>query len=436
MSAPPTEADDRLELAPEADLPGGRTPGGRTPGGRTPGGRTPPTMTLAAGSPEAGRVEVVEAESGKVLIVDDEPINLQVLKNILTLSGFRIAEAYDGPQCLRMLAEGEPPDIVLLDVMMPGMTGFQVTENIRRRFSPNDLPILLVTAKNQIKDLERGLASGANDYLTKPFSKAELLARMRTHLRLSRAHTVEAENRRKTEELEQARMIQLSLLPKSPPPTPYLEIAAYMQTATEVGGDYYDFFPQVDGSLYVVAGDATGHGISAGMMVSMTKSALKALDVQSPHMLLAQLNHVLRAVQLERMQMALNVTYITPAEIAVSSAAMPPALLYRGANGGPGEVEELLLPGLPLGGLEEADYTLRVKDFRAGDALLLLSDGLPELADARGEPLGYDAVVRCLAVNGGRPAAEILEALLDLGRGWSGGAASEDDVTLVVVRRV
>ena len=137
-----------------------------------------------------------------MLIVDDEPINLQVLKNILTLSGFSIAQAYDGPQCLRMLAEGEAPDIILLDVMMPGMTGFEVTDHIRRRFSPNDLPILLVTAKNQIKDLERGLASGANDYLTKPFSKAELLARMRTHLSLSRAHSAEAENRRKTEELE------------------------------------------------------------------------------------------------------------------------------------------------------------------------------------------------------------------------------------------
>ena len=236
-----------------------------------------------------------------------------------------------------------PKDLVLLDVMMPRMTGFEVAERIRRRFSGNRLPIILVTAKNQVSDLEQGLASGANDYLTKPFSKNELLARIRTHLSLSRAHSVEAENRRKDEELEQARRIQLSLLTQAPPAVPYLDIATYMRTATEVGGDYYDFFPQDDGTLYAVTGDATGHGISAGMIVSMTKSALRALDVQSPHVLLTQLNSVIRAVHLERMNMALNVVYVTESEVALSSAGMPPLLRYRAAAG---EVEEILVPGL------------------------------------------------------------------------------------------
>ncbi len=393
----------------------------------------PPPMTLPAAEPEpAAASAAVAGAAGKVLIVDDEPINLQVLRNVLTLAGFGITQAHDGHQCLKLLKEEEAPDLILLDVMMPGLTGFEVTQRIRNRFSANDLPILLVTAKNQVQDLEKGLASGANDYLTKPFSRGELLARMQTHLSLSRAHSFEAENRRKTEELEQARLIQLSLLPKAPPESPFLEIAAHMQTATEVGGDYYDFFPQDDGSLYVVAGDATGHGISAGMMVSMTKSALKALDVQSPHVLLTQLNRVIRAVHLERMQMALNVTHVTEREIAVASAAMPPALLYRGDGG----VEEILLPGLPLGGLEDTDYPLTVKDFHRGDALLLISDGLPELAGADGELLGYEAVERCLATHGARPAAEILEALLELGRDWAGGEASADDVTIVVLRRV
>ena len=378
--------------------------------------------------------EVAEGDgrAGTVLIVDDEPINLQVLRNILRLEEFRILEACDGHQALRLLDE-EKPEIVLLDVMMPGMTGFEVTQRIRHRFSANDLPILLVTAKNQVQDLERGLESGANDYLTKPFSKNELLARMRTHLSLSRAHSVAAENRRKTEELEQARMIQLSLLPQMPPVLSGFEIVAHMQTATEVGGDYYDFFPQEDGSLYLVVGDATGHGISAGMMVSMTKSALKALDVQSPHVLLGQLNRVIRAVHLERMQMALNVLHLSESEIAVASAAMPPVLFYRGDTA---EVEEILVPGLPLGGLEETEYSLKVKDIRSGDALLLLSDGLPELFNGDGLPLGYGPVENCFQENGHRTAEEILSALLALGREWRGKANRGDDITLVVVRRL
>ena len=378
-----------------------------------------------------GRRNLAGSTGTGVMIVDDEPVNLQVMRNILSLEGFHITQALDGRQCLEQLDSGTSPDIILLDVMMPGMTGFEVTREVRGRYSANDLPILLVTAKNQVSDLEKGLESGANDYLTKPFSRNELLARMRTHLSLARAHTMEAENRRKTEELEQARAIQLSLLPKSPPKLPYLDIAAHMETATEVGGDYYDFFVQDDDALYVVTGDATGHGISAGMVVSMTKSALKALDVQSPHLLLHQLNQVLRAVKLERMQMALNVTYLTDTEIAISSAAMPPSYLYRPGRG----VEEVLLPGLPLGALQQAKYTLKVLEFHRGDVLLQISDGLPERLGPHGSMLGYDAIAECLGANGDRSAQEILDALLKLQRDWAGSEPPSDDITALVLKR-
>ena len=403
-------------------------------------------VTLAPSQAETGHagggngqgVNVVGANGNngngaRVLIVDDEPINLQVLRNILSLEGFHISQAIDGRQCLAQLHELEqpPPDIILLDVMMPGMTGFEVTQQIRAEYSANDLPIVLVTAKNQVSDLEQGLASGANDYLTKPFSRNELLARMRMHLSLARAHTLEAEHRRRSKELEQARNIQLSLLPEVPPRLPYLDVAAHMETATEVGGDYYDFFVQDDGGLYVVTGDATGHGISAGMVVSMTKSALKALDVQSPHILLHQLNQVLRAVKLKRMQMALNVTFVTETELAISSAAMPPSYLYRPGAG----VQEILLPGIPLGGLRQAEYQLRVLDFRPGDVLLQISDGLPECLNGAREMLGYEAVADCLSRHGERPAADILEALLELGRSWAGARSVADDITIVVLKR-
>ncbi len=373
--------------------------------------------------------------SGHVLCVDDEPVNLQVLENLLRLDGYSIQRANDGLECLELLRLGNVPDLILLDVMMPRMTGFEVARRIRQDYSAHRLPILLVTAKNQVSDLVEGLSSGANDYLSKPFSKQELLARVRTHLNLSRAHTAEAENRRKTEEMKQARAIQLSLLPKAPPEMPNLELAAYLETATEVGGDYYDFFLQDDGALYVVTGDATGHGISAGMMVSMTKSALKALEVQLPNVLLRQLNSVLRAVDLTRMQMALNVAYITEDEVAISSAAMPPAFLYRA---GRGVAEEILVPGLPLGALEDPEYELQVFDLLAGDALVLLSDGLPELVERRGEADGYEIVRRIVEQHGTGSAQELLDALVALSAGGDSGEDDpmlEDDVTMVVVKR-
>ena len=371
------------------------------------------------------------ADRPRVLIVDDEPVNLQVLENILGMAGYEVVRAGGGERALEILGS-EEVDLVLLDVMMPRITGFEVCRRLRKSHSPNSLPIVLLTAKNQVSDLMEGLASGANDYLTKPFSKDELLARIRTHLSLSRAASAEADNRRRAEELEQARRIQLSMLPQSPPRLADYEIVAHMQTATEVGGDYYDFFPQEDGSFYVVTGDATGHGIPAGMMVSMTKSALRAIEVKAPHASLAHLNRVLRAVHLERLQMALNAVYIHGGEVAFSSAGMPPILLYRAATA---EVEELLIQGLPLGSLEEAEFRLEIRHLDPGDVLVLLSDGLPETRDAADEPLGYPALSECLARVGGGSVEEILTALRELGEGHAEGRPPDDDVTLVVLRR-
>ncbi len=395
---------------------------------------------LSSVEPVVGQPGAFEAASepeqaptmGRVLVVDDEPINRQVLRNFLTLARFEVIEAVDGIQALEIIEGGDVPDLLLLDVMMPRMTGFEVTRRLRARLSGNELPILLVTAKNQVSDLMEGLASGANDYLSKPISKNELLARIETHLSLSRAHSVEAENRRKTEEFERARSIQLSMLPDAPPALDGYEIAVYLETASEVGGDYYDFFPQDQDSFYVVTGDATGHGISAGMMVSMTKSALKALDVQSPHVLLRQLNQVFRAVRVEHMKMALNVLHLREGEVAVSSAAMPPVFVYRAASG---EVEEILKSSLPLGSLEDLEYPIEVFPLGPGDTLMLLSDGLPETMDEDGEQLGYGAVEHALGRHGNRPSGEILQELVELGNHWRGDRPLDDDVTLVVIKR-
>ena len=388
--------------------------------------KTPGTTLLPKSPKNNSRLQGVT-----VLAVDDEAINLQVLRNLLTMEGCLVEEAHDGFAALELLEHGPLPDLVVLDVMMPRLTGFEVCERIRQKHSANELPIILLTARNQVSDLVQGLASGANDYLTKPFSKAELLARIETHLSLSRAHTAEADHRRKADELEQARTIQLSMLPQLIPKLDHLEIAVHLQTATEVGGDYYDFFPQSDGTLYVVTGDATGHGISAGMMVAMTKSAIKALPMQSPHIMLRQLNRVLLAVHPGRMMMALSVAAISPTELVFSSAGMPPALLYRCETG---QVEEMLVEGLPLGSLEDANYVLRAVEINRGDVLVLVSDGLPERRNAAGDLLGYASVEQRLAEVGSKPVDEILLSLVELGNDFGDGR-SDDDLTVLVLRR-
>ena len=123
-----------------------------------------------------------------ILVVDDEPVNIQVLNNQLSLHHYRFISAQDGFEALKIL-EDCIPDLILLDLMMPGMSGYEVCQIIRESHSPSDLPILILTAKNQVKDLVEGLESGANDYLSKPFSKQELISRIQTQLTLSEQNT-------------------------------------------------------------------------------------------------------------------------------------------------------------------------------------------------------------------------------------------------------
>jgi signal transduction histidine kinase/class 3 adenylate cyclase/CheY-like chemotaxis protein len=122
----------------------------------------------------------------QILIVDDEPINLQVLANNLLLENYVIAQASNGIEALEILDSDFKPDLILLDVMMPRMTGYEVCQKVRERFPAIELPIVMLTAKNQTEDLVQAFDLGANDYLTKPFVKNELLARIKTHIRLAK----------------------------------------------------------------------------------------------------------------------------------------------------------------------------------------------------------------------------------------------------------
>jgi two-component system sensor histidine kinase ChiS len=132
--------------------------------------------------------EALAVDSGefKILIVDDEPINLQVLVNLLSLENYAITQATNGIEVLEIIENGFQPDLILLDVMMPRMTGYEVCAKLRQNFPQSTLPIVMLTAKNQVSDLVEGFICGANDYLAKPFSKNELLARIKTHLRLAK----------------------------------------------------------------------------------------------------------------------------------------------------------------------------------------------------------------------------------------------------------
>ena len=240
------------------------------------------------------------------------------------------------------------------------------------------------------------------------------------------------EEERRTQELEQAREFQMSLIPQSPPNHPDYDIALHMKTSTEVGGDYYDFFPQEDGSMYVVCGDATGHGLNAGMMVSITKAGLYGANFDTPSSTTTRLNQTIKAIDLGTTRMSLNMAKFHNGTFDFTSAGMPPAYLYRGNTK---TVDEILVPGLPLGSMKKADFDLHSFHLDSNDVLVLISDGLPECVNHKGEMLDYDPIKNCIAQNGSKPAQGIINSLINLGDDWMSGLMNDDDITLVVIKK-
>ncbi len=243
---------------------------------------------------------------------------------------------------------------------------------------------------------------------------------------------LEAENERKSRELEEARQFQLSLLPTALPSHPRLEIAVFMKTAAEVGGDYYDFFPGAGDSLTAVIGDAAGHGLRAGTMVTVVKGLLTTEVARTglPE-LLGTATRAIKRMNLGRMNMALTLARIEGQRLYLSAAGMPPALVFRQHTS---EIEEVELVGTPLGSMTDASYDEWSTDLEPGDTVLLMTDGFPELLDEGGDPLGYGRVREIFADTAGEVPETITSTLAHAAADWSGEGSPNDDITFLVLR--
>jgi sigma-B regulation protein RsbU (phosphoserine phosphatase) len=241
------------------------------------------------------------------------------------------------------------------------------------------------------------------------------------------------EEERKNKELKAASDLQQSLLPKENPKRSDLDIATFIRSSTEVGGDYYDFFPQDSGSLFSVCGDATGHGVSSGMMVSITKAGLNGIEALAPNVILQKLNKVVKKVDLGTLRMSLNIVEISDKELNMSSAAMPPIYLFKASSN---TVEELMQSGLPLGGLKDETFDQLTRSFESGDVLIQLSDGLPEAPNAKGELYDYDRLKALIQASGQLSAQQIIDVLIESVDQWLEGNRNPDDITLVVIKKL
>lgn len=240
------------------------------------------------------------------------------------------------------------------------------------------------------------------------------------------------EYERKSVELEDARRFQLSMLPKHVPQHERYDIASLTQTATEVGGDYYDFHLSDDGALSVTTGDATGHGAKAGTMVTVVKTLFSGYDSSiEPSAFLSEAAEKIKRMDLGRMAMALSLARFDRQNVTIASAGMPPVLIHRIAEN---KVDEISLGATPLGTLG-VDYKQTRVDVTTGDTILLMSDGFPELQNADGQQLGYQRAMQEFASAATAENADgVIAHLRDAAMRWHGDQPPNDDVTFVVVR--
>ena len=243
---------------------------------------------------------------------------------------------------------------------------------------------------------------------------------------------LEVENTRKTEELEEARELQMSMLPQAAPQLPNLDVAFEMRPATEVGGDYYDYNLTEDDQLTIAVGDATGHGMNAGLVVSAVKSLFKTSAPEAGNLeTLERISQGIKSMNLKRLYMAMTLITLNQNRLELAGAGMPPALFYRADEN---SVEEILLEGMPLGGFIGTERQEARFDLQSGDTILLMSDGLPEMLNPENEMLDYPKTKELFEEVADQPPKAIIDHLFKAGTSWADGAPQADDVTLVVIK--
>ena len=377
---------------------------------------------------------ILPPPAATILVVDDSAVNLQVLVRTLHGTGHRILAARDGRSALEIVARARP-DLVLLDVMMPDMDGFDVCRAIKAAPDGQDTVVIFLSALGDVSDKVSGLQLGAVDYITKPIQAEEVLARVATHL--TRQH-LERELRRSRDrlnrELASAGRMQRLILPPGLPAHPAVQFAASYQTSHHAGGDYYDVLPIAADRFGVMVADVSGHGAPAAMIMAMIRAALHSQRaVQGdPAAVLQNLNeHFAYLWDTEMFATALYATVDAGRrELQVACAGHPPPLLVSRDDGvRPLEVDAVTpLLMMPLDAVPRT-----VIELHPGDRVLFYTDGVTERLDAEGRMYELSRLRATLAEAARLPPAALIEHVAaDLER-FAGGHEPEDDVTLVAL---
>jgi serine phosphatase RsbU (regulator of sigma subunit) len=373
-----------------------------------------------------------------ILAVDDIEDNVFLLTLILDKLGHKVFPAYNGRDALE-IARVERLDLVILDVMMPEMSGLEVATRLKGNEATRHIPIILLTAKKgDVKDIVEGLAAGANEYLTKPFHETELVARVNSMLRMKELYDEVASAKAiMTEELKMAQAVQESLLPTIIPYPDQIRFFAHYEAASSLGGDFYDILDYGGGRIGLVMADVSGHGPSAALIVSMVKAILHSLTGQeiTPRIALERLNmSLLKMTPEERyVTIFLGTLELATGELVYVRGGHPHPHIIRKATG---KVERLEGDGDIIGIHDKIELDENVIRLEKGDRLLAYSDGLLDVSGDSGQQYGLVNLLKTVEANINSGGQELINDVVRDIRGFSGGAALEDDMAVFLLERL
>jgi len=375
-----------------------------------------------------------ELSESRILIVDDVPANVDVLVQALR-GEYQLSVAIDGTAALRS-TEKSLPDLVLLDIVMPGIDGYEVCRRLRASPRTREIPVMFLSSLEEVQDKTKGFEVGGNDYLVKPFAILEVKARVRSLLR-AKAY-VDGVKEKIAYELRIAREIQMGILPPDVSAVTDgtgLEAHAILHPAQEVGGDLYEVLLMPDGNLLAVMGDVSGKGIPAALFMAVTMTLVRAMapDSRRPEEILRRVNDALASHNPHTMFVTLlcAIYDVRTGQLDYASAGHPPAVLIR-----EGKAQFLpLKPGMMAGIMVGLSAPSQSVQLQPGDLVIFYTDGVTEAFDAAGNLYGESRLLEELAGQSGHNAAATTDALLRSIRAHAGDQPQSDDIAVLALKR-
>lgn len=372
-----------------------------------------------------------------ILIVDDSRMNRMVLSRHLSAEGYELLEAESANGALKIL-EYRKPDLILLDVVMPEMSGFDLCRLLKQQPATQEVPVIFITSLDSTEDKIRGLELGAVDLITKPFNTAEIIARVRTQVALRQMYrTILQTNQRIAKDLDTARQIQRNLLPAHAGTLAGNVSFDYVYLpCDELGGDFFDIY-QINGSqllFYII--DVSGHGVASALLTIFTKMffSVHSKQYHEPGRLLQRLNQQFFRERLAEKHIAafLGILDLEHNRLSWSSAGQSVApILYTAEH-----EDVLAMHSFPIGLLEDVEYITSTCAFKPGSSLLMYSDGITDMRLRDGTPVFEEqSLLKYIHTHKYADAQSMVQSLLAYIKFLGSTDEFPDDVTIFLLKR-